>query len=145
MPKIKTPPILVQKIKGREGYRLVPESAYDDEMLSSVPEGTLFVMRQEARRSGKLHRTYWKALTEVVNATGVKPNAEKLHEALMWDLGYITVEVGLDGIPRLVRDSIAYDQMPTDTEFRPYFEAAMARIAELTGIDPLSWLAESKR
>lgn len=142
MPK-KSPPILVKKVRTREGTRLVPESAYDEELLDAVPVDTLFSLRQEARRSGRLHRTYWKALGEIVKATGNWPTAHHLHDDLMWDLGYITTRIGLDGRPRLVRDSIAYDQMPTDTEFRPYFDAAMARLAEATGIDPLEFLSET--
>lgn len=140
MPKKKAPLILIKKIRTPEGPRLVPESAYDAELLDEAPFDALFAMHQEERRSGRLHRTYWKALTEVVKATGQWATAEHLHDALMFDLGYVTVRAGLDGKYRLMRDSIAYDQMPTDAQFRPYFDAAMARLAEVTGIDPLSWL-----
>ena len=123
---------------------LVPESAYDAELLDAYQIDALFMLKPEPRRSGKLHRTYWKALSNLVKATNRWPTADKLHDALMWDLGYITVEKGLDGKPRLVRDSIAFDSMPTDAQFKPYFDQAMARLAEVTGIDPRAFLTEEQ-
>lgn len=146
MTKISRPPILVKKarLRGSNQTVLVPETPYDAEVLDEYPPDTLFVMKPEPRRSGKLHRTYWKALSEAVNATGIKPNAEKLHEALMWDLGYITVDVGFDGRPRVVRDSIAFDAMPSDAQFKPYFDAAMNRLGEVTGVDPLEFLKDNQ-
>jgi hypothetical protein len=139
------PPVLVKKVRLTGGASaLVPETAYDAELLDGYPFDHLFVLKPEARRSGKLHRTYWKALTEAVNATGIRPNAEKLHDALMWDLGYITVDVGFDGQPRLVRDSIAFDNMPSDAQFKPYFDAAMQRLGEVCGVDPLEFLKENQ-
>ncbi len=138
------PPILIQKVGGNMGAgRLTPDSAYDEELLAQYPVGSYFMLRPEPKRSGKLHRTYWKALTLAVEASGLWPTADHAHEDLMWDLGYITVQVSkFDNRPRIVRDSIAYDNMPTDKQFRPYFDAAMARLAEKTGVDPLAFLQE---
>lgn len=133
------PPILVQLVN----RRLVPDSAYDEELLSAYTNGSYFMVRPEPKRSGKLHRTYWKALTMACEATGMWPTADHAHEDLMWELGYITVQVSkFTGRPRIVRDSIAYDNMPTDRQFKPYFDAAMAMLAEKTGVDPLAFLQE---
>lgn len=124
--------------KTRSG--VMPASPFDAEELDRFAPGAEFDLVPRARRSSKLQRTYWLALSRVVKATGAKPTAEKLHDALLWDLGYVSVETDFAGIPRLVRDSTAYDAMRTDAEFRPYFDQAMARLAELVGFDPLEFL-----
>lgn len=137
----KPPPIVVVK---RPGLYLSPVSGLDAEMLDDYQNGDLFALQPNPRRSGPLHRTYWEALTRVTKATHIQPTKEKLHNALLWSLKYVHVETDTRGIPHLVRDSTAWDQMTTDAEFKPYFNDAMAELAASTGIDPLEFLSDEK-
>lgn len=126
----------------REARGLVPVSAFDAEQLERAPLGTEFDLSARTKRTLPLQRTYWKALHEVVTATGRWPTAEHLHDALRRDLGYVTVRVNLLGQPYLATDSTAFDAM-TQSEFKAYVDAAMQRLAEVCGFDPLAFLDEA--
>lgn len=121
---------------------LSPASGYDAEVLAGLPLGAEFDLLPRSRRSLPQLRTYWKALTLVVNATDLWPSPEHLHEALKIDLGYVTVIRGMDGKRLVITDSAGINAMDA-TEFKAFFDRAMARLAEVTGIDPLSFLAEA--
>jgi hypothetical protein len=123
--------------------RLVPAGGFDAERFDGFPDGTEFDLIARTRRSGRQNATYWLALHRIVEATGRWPNAETLHDALRRDLGYIHVQRDLAGEPYLAVDSTAFDAMNTD-EFSAYFEQAMARLAEITGIDVLAFLDERR-
>lgn len=129
--------------KGPKGT-LMPASPFDYEQLSAFPIGTEFMARSMTKRSLPQHRTYWRALTVVVQATDAWPTPEHLHDALKRDLGFIEIASGLDGKPFTRTESTGFDAMDQEA-FQNYFDHAMARIAEATGIDPLAWLAEPRR
>lgn len=117
----------------------VPASSYDAEQWDRLPAGAEVDMTPRTKRSLPQHRVYWKALGEIVKATEAWPSAEHLHEAVKRDLGYVSVRTNLIGQPYAVTDSIAFDEME-QPEFQAFFDAAMKRIAEATGIDPLAFL-----
>lgn len=127
--------------KGPKG--LFPASPFDYEQLSSFPIGTEFMVRSLTKRSLPQHRTYWRALSLVVQATDAYPTAEHLHDAIKRDLGFVETVMGLDGKPFTRSDSTAFDAMGQE-EFQGYFDRAMARLADVLGIDPLAWLAEPR-
>lgn len=116
-----------------------PIAAFDAEELDRFPLGTEFNLVPRAKRSLPQHRTYWKALSETVKATGAWPTPEHLHDALKHDMGYVEVRKSLDGKPYISVESTAFDAMTAD-EFKAYMDVAMQRLAEVTGIDPLAWL-----
>lgn len=118
---------------------LAPASAYDAEAFDRLPPGAEVDVSPRTKRSLPQHRVYWKALGEIVKATEAWPTAEHLHEAVKRDLGYVSVRKNLIGQPYAVTDSIAFDEM-SQGEFQIFFDAAMRRIAEATGIDPLAFL-----
>jgi len=121
----------------------VPASAYDAEQFDALPMGAEVDLTLRAKRSLPQHRAYWKALGEVVKATEAWPSAEHLHDALKRDLGYVSVRSNLLGQPYVVTDSAAFDEMDQPA-FQAFFDAAMRRIAEETGIDPLAFLEEAR-
>ena len=129
--------------KGPKGS-LLPAGPFDYEQLDGYPVGAEFSVKSMTKRSIPQHRVYWKALSVVVNATDAWPTKEHLHDALKRDLGYVGFTTGLDGKPFERVDSTAFDAM-TQEEFQVYFDKANARIAEVTGIDPLAWLEELRR
>jgi hypothetical protein len=133
----RNPPIFA-----KQHGRLVPAGAFDAERFDAFADGTEFDIAERSQRSSKQNRTYWLALHRIVEATGRWPNAETLHDALRRDLGYIHVQRDLAGEPYLAVDSTAFDAMKPD-EFNAYFEAAMQRLAEVTGTDPLALLSEA--
>ncbi len=120
-----------------------PISAFDAEELDRFPLGTEFNLAPRTRRSLPQHRTYWKALSDVVKATDAWPTPEHLHDALKHDLGYVEVRKTLAGQPYISTESTAFDAMTAD-EFKAYMERAMARLAEVTGCDPLAFLDERR-
>ncbi len=89
------------------------------------------------RRSAPQLRLYWAMLHNVVEATGAFPDAERLHEALKLDLGFVTPIKLLDGRTVYVPDSAAMSKMDA-AEFRRFFDAVAARLAEVCGFDPLA-------
>ena len=119
-----------------------PISAFDAEQLDRFPVGTEFNLAPRTKRSLPQHRTYWKALSDVVKATDAWPTPEHLHDALKHDLGYVEVRKTLAGMPYISTESTAFDAMTAD-EFRSYMDRAMARLAEVTGINPLHFLDEA--
>lgn len=120
-----------------------PISAFDAEELDRFPLGTEFDLAPRTKRSLPQHRTYWKALSDVVKATDAWPTPEHLHDALKHDLGYVEVRKTLGGQPYISTESTAFAAMTAD-EFKAYMEKAIARLAEVTGIDPLEFL-ETRR
>jgi hypothetical protein len=121
---------------------LIAVSSFDAETLDGFPLGQLFDLKPRASRSGALHRTYWRTLGGVIKATDMYPTSTHLHAALKRDLGYVTIERGLDGKEYEAVESTNFNAMKTDAEFRPYFDAAIARLSEVAGYDVLQWLSE---
>lgn len=93
------------------------------------------------KRSLPQLKRYWVMLHKVVEATDAFPSAEKLHDALKFDLGFVTPMKLLDGRIAYVPDSAAMNGMDSD-EFRRFFDKAVARLAEVCGFDPLDALDE---
>lgn len=123
-----------------------PVSAFDAEQIASFPLGTEFDLKPRTRRSLPQQRLYWGILTKVREATFLGdryPTSEKLHDELLRDLGFVTLTYSLDGTPRLVRDSTAFDAMERE-DFKGYLDRALDRIAEVTGIDPLTLATEAQ-
>ncbi len=136
MSKEKRPPILVTK----SPRGLSPATAYDAEMLYLAAMGTEFEIKPTTRRSHRHLRTYWLALKRVVDATGMWPTPEHLHDDLKMVCGFrrqvVNMETGEIGV---VVDSIAFDKMNQD-EFKAYMDLAMEKLAANIGWDPLAFL-----
>lgn len=137
----------IEIIVCKERGRLVPASADDAEILAGQPEGAEFDLHPRARRSLPQNKLYWATLMRIREATFLGdryPTSAKLHEALLIDLGFVTVTYTLDGTPRVTRDSTAFDAMGPD-DFNAYLQRALARLAEVTGIDPAAAHSETRR
>lgn len=119
----------------RKSGTLVPVSAIDHDALQYVPEGQEIEINIRRRRSLPHQRRYWLILQKVVEATDAYPSAEHLHESLKCDMGYVRPMRELNGKLRIVPDSTAFEAMD-QTEFTAYYERAMARLAEVFGVDP---------
>ena len=135
----KAPKIMVERT--RTG--LVPCTAYDCEMLDNYAPGQLFELGERSRRSNPQLNTYWLALDRVVKATGHWPTKEHLSDELKKVCGYFSWSMDLEtGEMSKVPDSISFGAMG-QTDFRTYFDAAMAKLAEAIGYDPLHFLGEA--
>lgn len=131
-----------------ERGRLVPVSPLDAEELDGLP------LREHravltAKRSLPRHRKYWAVLADVHAATGgingTFPTREHLHKGLLLSLGYVTpLAVPGQMVPAYIVDSTSFRAMG-ENEFAPYFEAALAKLAEWTGVDPLALGSEASR
>jgi hypothetical protein len=131
----------------KERGTLVPVSALDAERLAAMPDGSEFDAKLRARRSLPQQRMYWAMLTRMREATWLGdryPTSEHLHDELLHDLGFVTVVHSLDGTPRVIRDSTAFNAMKAD-EFGIYMTRALARLAEVTGVDPLTVTRETRQ
>jgi hypothetical protein len=131
----------------KERNALVPASPVDAERLSQFCDGAEFDVKPRARRSLPQQRMYWAMLTHMREATWLGdryPTSMHLHDELLRDLGYVTVVHSLDGTPRVIRDSTAFDAMGP-AEFSAYFTKALARLSEVTGIDPATARRETRR
>lgn len=117
----------------------VPATENDAEEFDRLAEGSTVKLEPGTERGHDQLAFYWLVLSAVVKATGRWPNKEKLHDAVKWDLGYVTVSHNLRGMPRLVLDSIGLSDM-SDADRSVFMEQAFARIAEVIGTDPVSLL-----
>lgn len=81
------------------------------------------------------HRHYWVCLSAVVDGcnTGFA-KAEHLHDAVLFELGYVRPFRLLNGVTLFTRDSTAFDRMD-QAQFREFKERAAAVIAERFGVD----------
>jgi hypothetical protein len=121
----------------RDG-QLLPVTQYDGQMLEDLPDGQLFNISPASKRSDPHHKLYWAVLGNVVKATGKWATAGHLHDDLKMMAGYYrTVANGVTGGLYYVPDSTAYQRMD-QAEFAAYFDAAMKRLSEAVGFDPLN-------
>lgn len=120
---------------------LEPRSRLAAELLQKYPMHSDVEVTIKRRRSHPQLRLYWVMLHKVVEATDAFPSAEKLHDALKYDLGFVTPVRLLDGRTVYMPDSAAMNGMDAD-EFRRFFDKAVARLAEVCGFDPLEAMDE---
>lgn len=121
----------------RTARGLEPPTAGDAEMLDRYGLGQDVEVTIKARRSLPQLRLYWAMLSRVIEATGAYPSADHLHSALKQTLGYTTPIKTLDGELLYWPDSVAFAKMDA-MEFKAFFDAAVAKIAEKWGFDPLA-------
>ena len=137
MTKENAPLVLRRTERGLE-----PRSRFAADLLSQYAIGSDVEITIKKRRSPKQLARYWVMLSEVVEATGAWPSAEKLHEALKLDLGFVTPMRLLDGRMVYMPDSTAMSKMDA-AQFSRFFERAAARLAEVCGFDPLAETQEA--
>ena len=120
---------------------IAPASAYDADLISKYPPGSQFEAKPLKSRSLPQERLYWQMLSNVVEATALGdkyPTAPKLHDALVRELGFVTVSYDLTtGKPYVTRDSTAFANMTQD-EYQVFMDKAVARLCEITGCDVLA-------
>lgn len=137
MSKIK-PKLQVEKRDGQ----LLPISLYDAEEIEAFSEGHLFDLVPSYKRSDPHHKLYWAILGRVVKQTGSWASSAHLHDDLKMLCGfYRTVINKASGAVYYVPDSIAYRKMDQKA-FSEYFDAAMAKLSETIGYDPMEFLNE---
>lgn len=119
------------------GHALYPVSQQDDEILMELSKTQDIEVSFKQRRSNPQLRRYWVMLADVVKATECYPTAERLHEALKFDMGYVTPQRTMRGVLMYAPDSVAFSRMGAD-EFKGFFDRAVRLISETYGIDPLA-------
>lgn len=129
------PPICILTQRG-----LSPATAYDAEELAQFASGTEFDMVARTKRSTPQHRTYWKALTRAVEATGRWQSRDALHTALKIELGYVEPIFNLKGkVVGMKPDSTSFAEM-SHKDFCEYMDKAMTALSEAIGYDALEWM-----
>lgn len=130
------PKPMVRKIGGT----LSPITAFDAEELASFPEGMLFDLVARNKRTLPLHRTYWTTLQRAVDATGKWKSREALHTALKVRMGLVEPIYDLKGnVSGMIPHSTAFAAMD-QSQFKLYFDGAMAALSEAVGYDVLAFL-----
>lgn len=115
-------------------------TAYDAEELAKHAYGTEFDLVSRTKRSDPQQGTYWKTLTNVVDATGRWKNREALHTAIKIELGRVEPLFDMSGrVIGFIPDSTSFERM-THKEFCEYMNEAMAMLADAIGYDPLEWM-----
>lgn len=125
------PPVIVTKTeKG-----LKPATSYDAEMLMGHAVGTEYELVPISKRSWPQLKLYWTILNRVVKATQRWPTAEHLSNELKFVCGFRQRMVDWEAKKMIeVPDSIALSKMSKE-EFRVFFDMAMLKLSEATGID----------
>ncbi len=121
---------------------LEPRSRQASDLLAQYAVHSDVEVTIRKRRSLPQLRLYWAMLQNVVEATGAWPTAEHLHDALKMDLGFTTPVKSMDGKLVMIPDSAAMSKMDS-AQFRAFFDAAAARLAEVCGFDPLTQTQEA--
>jgi hypothetical protein len=121
---------------------LEPRSRQASDLLAQYALHSDVEVSVKKRRSLPQLRLYWAMLQKVVSATGAWPTAEHLHDALKLDLGYVTPIKSMDGRLVMIPDSAAMAKMDS-AQFKAFFDAAAARLAEVCGFDPLTETQEA--
>lgn len=117
-----------------KGTHLVPEMEHDAKALAGIAEGErVKVEIRQWRNYGRL-RAYWAMLGEVVEATGCAPSAEKLHEVVKLENGFVDL-VRLGKMTVAIPGSIAFDKM-TETDMVAFFRTAEQFLAQHYGYVP---------
>lgn len=130
------PKPMVRKIGGT----LSPITAFDAEELASFPEGMLFDLVARNKRTLPLHRTYWTALQRVIESTSKWQSREALHTALKVRMGLVEPIYDLKGnVSGMIPHSTAFAAMD-QSQFKLYFDGAMAALSEAVGYDVLAFL-----
>lgn len=118
---------------------LSPVTGWDADLILADPPGTDYDLVKRSKRSNPQNSLYWVTLGNVCRATGKWPTAAHLHHELKLVCGFkMTVVDWETGEVSQAVDSTAFDAMSAD-EFRVYFDAAMEKLAEHIGFDPLAY------
>ncbi len=124
----------------KAGGTLSPVTSFDAEEFDRFPQGTLFELVPQNKRTLPLHRTYWTALQRAVDATGRWQSREALHTSLKVAMGLVEPIYDLRGnVTGMQPHSTAFAAMD-QTQFKAYFEGAMAKLSEAVGYDVLAFL-----
>jgi hypothetical protein len=119
---------------------LSPVSAWDAEELAAFPDGMTFDLHPRNKRTLPLSRTYWKALSVAVEATGRWKSREALHTALKVRMGLVEPIYDLKGnVTGMQPHSTAFAAMDQGA-FKAYFDGAMAALSDAVGYDALAFL-----
>lgn len=117
---------------------LVPATAGDQELVSSMKQGKEFVAKltSASKRSLLQNRFYWGLLGKVVENSDHYRRAEQLHFWLKIKLGYVEHVEFHDGRMVTRVASTSFERME-DVEFKVYLDAAIAVICEeiIPGMD----------
>jgi len=123
---------------------LSPVSGFDAEDLAKFPDGALFDLVHRNKRTLPLHRTYWRTLSHVVQATGRWASPEALHTALKCKMGLLEPIFDLSGnVTGMMPHSTAFGAMD-QSQFKAYFDGCMAHLSQAVGFDVLAWLEEGR-
>lgn len=118
-----------------ERGRLVPVTGWDSELLSDMPNGTIFNLVCQSPRSVRHHSMYWAQLGIIVKATEAFATADHMHTWIKCRLSYTSAILGPKGeVIGMTVDSTAFDKM-TQAEFSAFYEKACRLIAQEMGID----------
>ena len=128
-------PVIIMR---RKGSTLVPASAFDDEMLCELETGKDVEVTFKLRRSNEQLRLYWAMLKKVNDATDAYPTVYKMHEAIKFDLGFMTRIRSLAGSVFYTVDSAAFEKMDAAT-FKVFFDRAVELLAARYGVDPMEF------
>ena len=123
---------------------LWPVGPYDYELLDKYPfDKELQFEEPKQRRSNKHHNLYWKLLTEIVNNSEEWMSKDELHDAIVVETGYYTVQRLLDGGTMVKPESISFARMGQE-KFNIYWDRAMA-VLNKAGKDTAAYLREIKQ
>ena len=116
----------------RNGNGLTPEMSFDLEALAGIAQGERVRVELKQWRNSARNRAYWKLLSEVVQACGLKYTTEKLHEILKLENGVVELIRLPTGMTVAIPGSIAFEKM-SESEFVDFFRKAEAWLAETFG------------
>lgn len=116
----------------RKGNYLVPEMEMDARALDSISQGERVKVEITQWRNVDRLRAYWAMLNEVVTATECAPSAEKLHELIKLETGFVDLVRLGNGMKVAVPGSIAFDKM-TEDQMVAFFQGAERFLGENYG------------
>jgi hypothetical protein len=119
----------------RRGNALQPELAYDVHALDGITQGQRVRLNIQEWRNFDRLKAYWAMLHDVVDATEAAPTAERLHEVLKLENGFVDFVALPNGFKVAIPASVALDKM-SEPEFIAFFQTAERWLAATYGYVP---------
>lgn len=115
-----------------ENSRLVPAEPWTQERVGELKPGVTYKIDKIVQpRSLPFQGMYWATLNQIVKATGIAPNSDALHRALLTLTKHVTAVTDMQGrVISLVPDSTAFDKMDQQ-DFGKYVDEAKLELARL--------------
>ncbi len=126
---------MTEALLRRHDLRLIPADGLAELELAKFPQGKMIRCTLKGARSSRALRHHYACLTALATAPG-QGSKDAFHDLLKLECGLSTPVKKTNGEIVFVPDSVAFDRLKNEADFRAYKTRAWDVIRENFGIDP---------